>query len=95
METDITTETLARLYESQGYYRDALEHYTAVNRQNPSSDIEKAVQRISRKLETSDTESGKREAVRLVEQWMHLLLLKRRLKIARKIAHAHCLFPTA
>ena len=83
MEIDIATVTLARLYESQGYYRDALEQYTAVNRQNPSSDTAEAVQRMTGTLEMWDTQNRKQEAVCLAEQWMHLLLLKRRLKIAK------------
>lgn len=85
MATDISTETLARLYEKQGYYRDALEQYTAVNRERPSADGEEALQRITRKLEISETETRQREAVRLAEQWMSLLLLERRLKRVQRM----------
>lgn len=85
MTADISTETLARLYEDQGYYRDALEQYTAVNRDNPSPSIEEAVKRIKQKPDTSDTKSRHREAVNLAEQWISLLLLRRRLKNAEKI----------
>lgn len=86
MTTDISTETLAKLYEEQGYYRDALEQYAAVNRENPSADLEEAVQRMRQKLKESDMENRRRKAVDLAEKWIGLLLLRRRLKNAEKFS---------
>ncbi len=80
MTTEIATETLAKLYEEQGYYRDALEQYTALNRDASSPDMEEAVQRLQRKLEESETKHQRQKAVLLAEQWGELLLLRRRLK---------------
>lgn len=85
MKTDIYSETLGNLYEEQGYYLDALEQYNAVNRDNPSPDMEEAVKRMRRKLEEHDTEDLRRDVIRLAGQWMRLLLLRRRLKSAEKI----------
>ena len=90
MKTEIFTETLAKLYEDQGYYAEALKQYTALNRENPSIDLEDAVQRMQRKLEVSDTESRRREAEKLAEKWIRLLLMRRGLKRAEKVCGKLC-----
>ncbi|MFO7752991.1 MAG: hypothetical protein R6V41_07720 [Desulfobacteraceae bacterium] len=83
MKTDeISTETLAGIYEKQGYYRDALFHYTAVNRKNPAPSVEQAVQRVQGRVDDPDRESQRRSALSLAEQWFRLVLLRRRLKNA-------------
>jgi hypothetical protein len=76
------TRELAKAYESQGYYREALDIYTELDRKLQGTDSE--VQAAYRRLETrlAETESGKREARLkiLLENWLTLWRTSHHLK---------------
>ncbi len=61
MEKTYYTKNLAELYEKQGYYNQALEHYTGLLKMNPEEKtakdaaIEEAAKRLSDMIEQKDT----------------------------------------
>ena len=74
MDHTYHTRELAKAYESQGYYREALDIYTGLDRkfQGTDSEIQAACRRLENRL--AKTESGKREARLkiLLENWFTL-----------------------
>lgn len=82
MSPEYDTIELARIYESQGYFQDALDIYARLNREARSQDpeIRAAVSRMEKTLarKTGAHDPEKRAAKRL-EQWVRLLVLEKRL----------------
>jgi len=79
--TDTSTHTaeLGRLYEEQGYYQKAREHFGAVLAKDPDNlFIKVALERVSDRTEAADEMS---RLTGLVDKWVRLLLLKRRVAL--------------
>ncbi len=74
MDHTYHTRELAKAYESQGYFREALDIYTGLDRtfQGTDSEIQAACRRLETRL--AETESEKREARLkiLLENWFTL-----------------------
>ncbi|MEX1299601.1 MAG: hypothetical protein AB1Z81_11410 [Desulfotignum sp.] len=74
MEHAYYTRELAKAYETQGYYREALDIYTRLDRkfQGTDSDVQAACRRLESRL--SETESRNREdrLEVLLESWLTL-----------------------
>ena len=51
MTQDIKTLELAKLYESQGYYEDALKIYSFLNNQEATNELSAALKRMEKKME--------------------------------------------
>ena len=78
-ETSIHTAELGRLYEEQGYYEKAREHFGAVLANDPDNPLlREAVERVSARTEAADETS---RLTGLVDKWVRLLLLKRRVAL--------------
>ena len=88
MNLEYNTLELARIYENQGYFQDALDIYSGLNREARSQDpeIRAAVNRmekaLERKTEPVDPEQSVADSL---EQWIQLLILEKRLRLFRKI----------
>ena len=88
MNQTIKTLELAKLYESQGYFTEALEIYQAL-KDNDSDDAAKEVTAGLRRMEQKirDPENRSRSGHRissLLEQWLRLMILKYRLNNFKK-----------
>jgi hypothetical protein len=74
MEHAYHTRELANAYETQGYYREALDIYTRLDRKFEGTDSD--VQAACRRLETRLTETGPRNRETrlkvLLERWLTL-----------------------
>lgn len=76
IDTSNHTAELGRLYEAQGYYKKAREHFGAVLAKDPDNLLLRvALDRVSARTEAADDMS---RLTGLVARWARLLLLKRR-----------------
>lgn len=84
MSPEYKTKTLAQVYESQGYFQDALEIYEALDQENGGNDksLKEACERMEAALATPDP---KERAAHLLEQWLKLLILEKRLGQFEKV----------
>ncbi len=80
MKQDIGTLELARLYERQGYYKDALEMYLCLNNQTAGGEIQEGIARLNKKLEHIRIKTHPEEKISfLFEKWLMLVVLRHRL----------------
>lgn len=78
-ETSIHTAELGRLYEEQGFYEKAREHFGAVLAKEPDNPLlMAALERVSARTETAD---GMSRLTGLVDRWVRLIFLKRRMAL--------------
>ncbi|MBI9090351.1 MAG: tetratricopeptide repeat protein [Desulfobacterium sp.] len=78
-DTSNHTAELGHLYEAQGYYKKAREHFGAVLAKDPDNLlIRAALERVSARTEAVDEMS---RLTGLVDKWVRLLLLKRRVAL--------------
>ena len=78
-ETSIHTAELGRLYEEQGYYEKAREHFGAVLASDPDNlFLREAVERVSARAKGADDTA---RLTGLVDRWVSLLFLKRRVAL--------------
>jgi hypothetical protein len=86
MSQDIRTLELARMYERQGYYKDALEIYSHLHDQKTGKEIQAGINRMNEKLEKAGLEPLPEEKTALnFEKWLMLLILRHRLNNFIKI----------
>lgn len=90
MSPEYRTKALAEVYESQGHLQDALDIYRELDREsNGGGDgLQEACRRLEAALATSATETPAGTAHRtahLLEQWLKLLTLEKRLEQFKKI----------
>ena len=87
MEQKYHTLELARLYENQGYYRQAYENYSSLLAEDENNvELSKAVQRMKSKLKNLD--NGEKIIEKLFEEWISLLILKKKLAMFETIQKA-------
>ncbi len=107
MNQDIKTLELARIYESQGYFRTAHKIYSFLDEQKTSNEIRAGLKRCEKRKTTDqpvdnhspgddqlidtqhddvqiDVSSEKKISV-LLEKWLMLMVLQRRLNTYKKI----------
>jgi len=83
---ELKTLELAKVYESQGYYKDAADIYSFLHDQDPSNEIKAGIHRMEKQMGNGYPEHfpGKNMA-RLFEKWMMLMVLKQRLAHFKRI----------
>lgn len=80
MTQDIKTLELARVYENQGYYKDAHEIYLFLNEQGTTPEIQAGLNRMEKKMENEKQEIyPEKKIAALFEKWLMLMVLKQRL----------------
>lgn len=80
------TIELARLYENQGYYAMAMEHYSSVLAGDEKNEkLSEAVKRVKLKIEQGEKGTAEKKVAILFEQWVKLLMLEKKLKMYRNI----------
>ncbi len=88
MNTEFKTLELAKLFESQGHYQDALEIYESLAQTDDDPDISDACKRLRGLTGSSEKQFGEgssQHMAGLLETWLRLLILKKRLGLYRKI----------
>lgn len=86
MKQDIGTLELARLYERQGYYKEALEIYLHIDSRETSGEIQAGVARMNKKLRDIGEQPHPEEKISfLLEKWLMLIVLRHRLDNFTKI----------
>lgn len=86
MNPELKTFELAKIYESQGYYKDAADIYSFLYEQNPSNEIKAGIHRMEKHIKKGDPyHSPEKNIARLFEQWLMLMVLKQRLGHFKKI----------
>jgi len=80
MNQDIRTLELAKLYERQGYYMDALETYSYLEDQKTGPEIQAGIKRMAKKMEDAGLQTCSEENISvLFEKWLMLMVLRHRL----------------
>ena len=86
MTQDIQTLQLAKLYESQGYYEDALKIYSFLNDQKTTTEISTGLNRMEKKMIDEKAGSHPEEKIsKLFEKWIKLMVLEQRLDNFKRI----------
>lgn len=86
MTREIKTLELARVYENQGYYQEALGIYTYLADYQPSREVESALSRLEGKMKTPvELLKPEKKISNLLEKWMMLVVLRQRLDNFNKI----------
>ncbi|MBU1342488.1 MAG: hypothetical protein KKE44_07335 [Proteobacteria bacterium] len=87
MSQDIKTLELAKIYENQGYFKDAFEIYSFLDSSNTSIEIKAGLKRMGKKItQEKDQEILPEKTIsRLFEKWLLLIILKQRLANFNKI----------
>jgi hypothetical protein len=78
MINNIKTLELARLYEQQGYYKDALDIYLYLNERNTSIELQEGIERLQQKRDESKYQAYEKLS-ELCEEWVRLMIIRRRL----------------
>ncbi|MCK5837509.1 MAG: hypothetical protein KAH09_09610 [Desulfobacula sp.] len=82
MTQDIQTLELAKLYERQGYFKEAFDIYAFLDNREPSNETKAGLDRMEKKergVSPDETLSL------LVEKWVKVLVLKQRVDTVKKI----------
>ena len=89
MNTEFRTLELARLFESQGHYQDALEIYESLAQSDDDPEIAEACERLAALAgDTTEKEVEKESSQAMAERletWLRLLILKKRLGLYKRI----------
>jgi hypothetical protein len=102
MKQCFNTFELASVYESQGYFQDALEMYQAMEKESQGRDpelnaavsrMELAIQNqpkefdkaLEQNLEQNLSTMPEKRIERLLEQWLMLMVLQKRLNVFKRI----------
>ena len=91
MNQEFITMEMAKAYEGQGHFKDALDIYKSFAEDPVSgSKAREAVARVEAAMENlakagSGEPDHERRIEMLLEQWLRLLILKKRLGLFRKI----------
>jgi hypothetical protein len=78
MTSNIKTLELAKLYEQQGYYKDALDIYLYLDEQNTGTELQEGIKRLEAQMTESGDETSEKISG-LCEEWVRLLIMRFRL----------------
>jgi len=80
------TVELAKVYENQGYYKEAFEIYSFLDKEQTSDVVKAGLKRMGKKMEEeiSDSDftqniSKEKKISMLFERWLNLMILEQRL----------------
>lgn len=86
MTQDIQTLELAKIYESQGYYEEALKIYSFLNSRESTHELNAALKRMEKRMEDEKSDSHPEQKIsQLLEKWLSLMALEFRMDKFKKI----------
>jgi hypothetical protein len=87
MTQDIQTMELAKLYERQGYFKEAFDYYAFLDNREPSNETKAGLHRMEKRMkEKGSSASSANTLSLLVEKWVKVLVLKQRVDTVKKMA---------
>ena len=91
MKQALKTLEVARIYENQGYFEEALEIYLFLDGRETSTEIKAGLKRMGEKMEDKGQVSLPEENIsRLYQEWLSLMILKFRLDNFKKLKQELC-----
>ena len=86
MNQELKTLEVARIYESQGYFEEALEIYSFLESRKPSDEVKADLKRMEKRMEDKDKNLHPQEKISgLYQEWLALMILKHRLDNLKKL----------
>jgi len=86
MNQELKTLEVAKIYESQGYFEEALEIYSFLENRQTSDEVTAGLNRMEKRMENKGQGSHPEENIsRLYQEWVGLLMLKKRLDNFKKL----------
>ena len=90
MNQELKTLEVARIYESQGYFEEALEIYSFLDGRETCAEVKAGLKRMKERMEER-IEDGEQKSLpyekisRLYQEWLGLMILKQRFNNFKKI----------
>jgi hypothetical protein len=86
MNQELKTLEVARIYESQGYFEEALEIYSFLESRKTSNEFKADLKRMKKRMEDKGQERHPEEKISILyQEWLSLMMLKHRLDNFKKI----------
>jgi len=86
MNQELKTLEVARIYESHGYFEEALEIYSFIDGRETCVEVKAGLKRMKERMENGGQGSLPYENIyRLYQEWLGLMILKQRLDNLKKI----------
>ena len=85
MKKNIRTLELGKLYEQQGYYKDALDIYLYLVQQDSGPELKQKIEQLQKKTEHSAGQEWEKIS-ELCSEWIKLIIMDMRLKNQMAIA---------
>lgn len=86
MKQELKTLEVARIYENQGYFEEAMEIYSFLDDRETSDEVRAGLKRMAEKVEDKDPGILSENRIsRLSQEWLGLMILERRLDNFKKI----------
>lgn len=91
MNEDIITLELAGMYESQGYWQEALKIYSILDSGQTSKEIKAGFMRMEKRVKDAEQSFSSQENIsQLFEKWLTLMVLQQRLDNLKKMRQEVC-----
>ena len=85
MNQELKTIEVAKIYESQGYFQEALEIYSFLNDTETSVEARSGLKRMEAKKGDALSCGPERPLSLLCQEWLGLVALEKRLKLFKRI----------
>jgi hypothetical protein len=86
MNQELKTLEVARIYETQGYFEEALEIYSFLESRKSSDEVKADLKRMEKRMEDKDKDLHVQEKISgLYQEWLALMILKNRLDNLKKL----------
>lgn len=91
MKQELKTLEVARIYESQGYFEEAMEIYSFLDGREASAEVKDGLRRMGEKMEDKGQGSlPEKNISRLYQEWLGLMILEFRLDNFKKLKQELC-----
>ncbi len=91
MKQELKTLEVARIYESQGYFEEALEIYSFLDGCETSTEVKAGLKRMGEKMEDKgQSRLPEINISRLYQEWLGLMILEFRLDNFKKLKQEFC-----
>ncbi|MBT3177715.1 MAG: hypothetical protein HOG03_14185 [Desulfobacula sp.] len=89
MNHELKTLEIAKIYESQGYFEEALKIYSFLDGRKTSFEIRAGLERTTKRADDKSQGCHPEENIsRLYQEWLELMVLKHRLDNFKKLSQS-------
>ncbi len=90
MKQELKTLEVARIYESQGYFEEALEIYSFLDENESSDEVTDNLKRLGEMIKNQESDNPPEEKLStLYKEWLNLMILEQRFENFKKIKSRH------